>query len=294
MNKPRIILLAIIVLFGAGLITMLFVRKIKTPYETTLAPAFQILGKTTKTIDRTFSRVIPLDSMDEAEFGKNLAKMYIECIDPNDKDYIYCNEAIKYLSQYKQKPFEYYVFISEYGSPNAFALPGGSIFVTRGLMNILKTEGELVSILAHEMGHIELSHCFDLVKNQMLSEKYAGEEFGVIADIVVNIMLNHTYSKTVENEADEYGFRIIKKSRYEPATFADAFQRLIDYEEDMGYTSDSDDHANVFRDYFMTHPPTPLRVEKFRSQADNWRMIHPKEVRITGETSFRDRTFTVW
>ena len=55
--------------------------------------------------------------------------------------------------------------------PNAFALPGGVIIVTGGLLKTLKSEAELAAVLSHEMGHIELSHCLDTVRFQLLARK---------------------------------------------------------------------------------------------------------------------------
>lgn len=290
MNKSRVIFFSVILLSGVVLVVLLINKRIKTQYETTLAPAFQLLGLTTKTVDRTLSRVIPLDATDEGEYGRAIAARY-ECnVDPEDKDHIYVNQVMAYVAEQAHKPFEYKTFVVDYYDPNAFALPGGVVIVTRGLLDMLESEAQLAGILAHEIGHIELSHCFDLVKFEILTEKYAGESIGFIADMIVALFLRHSFSKTMENEADEFAFATIRNTAYDPYGVGEAFEQLNEYYEQYGFTTD-DEHADVLRDYFMSHPPLELRIEKFKEKAKAWEKNNPHEVRVQGIKSFSNRRF---
>jgi len=62
-----------------------------------------------------------------------------------------------------------------------FTLPSGVILVTKGLLETMQSESELVSILAHELGHIERGHCFDVVKYELLARKIKSEKLGELA-----------------------------------------------------------------------------------------------------------------
>jgi len=286
----RLSFLLLILLAGAVLTVVIYKKKIQTQYDSTLAPAFQLFGGTTKTVNRIFSRAIPVDEVDEREFGNEIAKRYDENTDKDSPDYKYLNNLIINLSKYKKKPFKYRVYPIDYDYPNAFAMPGGVILVTTGLLGSLETEGELVSILAHEMGHIELSHCFDLVRFELLTKKIGDESIGWLADFAINLLLRDSFSKTMENEADEFAFDLVKKTKYDPMSLADSFKRLEEYvEKNYYYNDDEEKHADPVRDYFMSHPPLKLRIEKFSSDAVVWWRMHSKEKRYLGKLNLKER-----
>jgi beta-barrel assembly-enhancing protease len=162
--------------------------------------------------------------------------------------------------------------------------------VTRGLLNILETEGELVSILAHEMGHIERSHCLNIVKYELLAKKIGDAELGRFADLITAIFLRQAFSKTQENEADEYAFQLLEQTQYDPHSVGQAFQRLLDYQKQYGYPSVAKQEADVIRDYLLSHPPVEIRIDKFTSQAKTWwRRAQGKERRYVGKRNLAEQ-----
>ena len=62
------------------------------------------------------------------------------------------------VRQLGSTPYEYQFFVINQSVPNAFAVPGGYIFIYRGLIEMMTSEGELAGILSHEMGHIQAHH----------------------------------------------------------------------------------------------------------------------------------------
>lgn len=279
MKAFRFIFLICILLAGIGLIVLFILEQVTTPLKSTLVPFYQVIGITTKSVDRVFSRIIPVNDLDEAKMGNYFASYYSFETNPGDPGQVYVESLLKKLIPFVQKPFPYRVYVISDTSPNAFALPGGVILVTRGLLNIMKTDGEVTAILAHEIGHIELSHCFDAVKFERLATKMGNKTLGEILDFTFRLLLRHSFSKTEENEADEYAFDLLLQTRYDPSAMGRAFGRLLSYEAGSSYSPRTGEKAGIIKDYFRSHPRLATRKEKFEQEAKVWRMLHPKEQR---------------
>ncbi len=287
MIKLRLVFLALLIAFGMGLTVLFFIIKPTTPLEYTFAPAFQFLGRGAKTMDRTLTRLVPVDSGDEAAFGDAIAARYETESDRESADGRYLNALVGVLSRHAKKPFRYRVFVIE-GEPNACALPGGVIIVTRGLLETMKSEGEVVAILSHEMGHIELSHCFDTVRFQLLSQKTGRHTMGQLADFSMNVMLRHSFSKTQEEEADRYAYDLVLQTDYTPSSVGDSFKSFLSYEM-KNHEDEKRLKADIFRDYFMTHPHTIHRQEKYSEEARRWWITHKGEKKYRGLKNLRLR-----
>jgi predicted Zn-dependent protease len=168
------------------------------------------------------------------------------------------------------------------------ALPGGAILVTRGLLETLGSEAELVAVLAHELGHIEQGHCFDAVKFSLTARKIGAAPLGNLADMTVDLLIGHSFSKTQEAEADQYSFMALVNSDYDPNAVGNAFDSMLAYAKKREVTP-ATSGLNPIRDYFMSHPPLELRGAKYRGEARLWWDRHPNEVRYVGEANLRER-----
>lgn len=280
----------IILLFGfAGLsiIAALTTVDLSQNNSVTFAPLFQLLGKAPQSLSRSVTKMLPIDSVDEGELGKNLRSYYSSSSTPNpdeQKSLVYLNSIIKRLQAFKKKPFDYEIRILSAETPNAMALPGGVIVVTTGLLKTVKSESELVAVIAHEMGHVELSHCFDSVKYEILSKKITHNSLGAIADFSRNLLIRHAFSKTQEDEADNYGFQLLTNSEYDPSAMSKAFIRL---KASSLQTSNS---PNPLRDYFLSHPPLDQRIAKFSTEAQVWWNGRSNEKRYIGIKNLEEKT----
>lgn len=227
----------------------------------TAAPLFELMGKPLKTADRALTRVLPISDLDERELGEAIALRYASYRDEGVPEQKYLDELVQALTRNNEKGFEYRVFILPSSVPNAAAAPGGVLFVTSGLLTMVETESELVSILGHEIGHVELSHCMDMVRFQLLAQKIDSRPLGEIADIAVGIMLRPSFSKTQEADADRYGFGVLIREAYNPFGMANAFDKLA------ALDPSSMDRANPLYEYFMSHPYSKLRADRYRAEA---------------------------
>ena len=286
-SSKRLVGLALILLAGAGLIFALASERIETPLGSSLAPAFELIGIPVKAVNQFVTRVLPIDGVDEGEFGDVLRTRYDARADLGDQDFLYLNALMQRLAVHGEKPFEYRVYVMDTAIPNAFALPGGVILVTSGLLEVLRSEAELAAVLAHEIGHIERGHCLDAVRFRLLADKFGARPLGQIVDAGVHVLLAHSFSKTQEDDADEYAYSLLLTTRYDPRAVGLSFRSLREYVAERRSTRSG---ANPFRDYFSSHPPLAIREDRFTERADAWWWRNARETRLLGEENLSRRS----
>ena len=274
--KARIVMLVVLLGLGVALGVGIYVNRVETPVPTTFTSAFQIFGETVRVADRFAGRLMPVSDFDEAELGRALKSFYGGGATPADA---YVNDILKSVSERKQKNFEYEAQAVDWNVPNAMALPGGVIFVTTGLLETLDNESQLAAVSAHEVGHVELSHCVDRVKYEITAKKLGVLPLGEIADMTVNLMFSHSFSKTQEHEADLYAWTWLSHSRYDPRGVGASFDALRRFEEKYG---GSGYKSGLLRDYFSSHPPLAIRAHEFGNRAARWWQGNYMESRYIG------------
>ncbi len=133
----------------------------------------------------------------------------------------------------RKLPYEFFIVNS--GEVNAFALPGGAIFVNRGLILVLNNESELAGILGHELGHVNARHHVKFLEKQyginliltILSIFVSGKDYG---DLVINLgriganLLTLKYSRQQESQADELGVKFAYEAGYDPRGLLETFK----------------------------------------------------------------------
>ena len=145
---------------------------------------------------------------------------------------------------------------------NAFALPGGPVFVSRGILTYMNSEAELVSVLGHETGHVTAKHSVSQIsKQQILQIGLIGamvlrpelQQFGQAASAGLGLLFLK-FSRDDETQADDLGFRYMTSGGYQPTEMAEMFktlQRLSGPEGSRGTP-----------EWQSTHPDPGNRVQK--------------------------------
>ncbi len=172
------------------------------------------------------------------------------------------------LNKYSRRGFSYKAYVYEDSVPNAFALPGGVIAVSSGLLETMENESAVFAVLAHEMGHVELRHCIDAVRYEVLAKKTGNETLGELADLAWNLFFRYSFSKAQERDADDWAWKILLVSEYNPGGLALAFEGLAGYYD--SYSWSVENKAHPVRDYFSSHPPLKVRMERYREESQAW------------------------
>ena len=169
--------------------------------------------------------------------------------------------------------FDYKFYIIKDEVPNAFALPGGYIFVTTSIIPIINSEDELAGIIGHEIIHSNNRHSVRQIKKRIIPTIIT-LPLDIAADIVpvfgtltspikaAENMLFASYSRKFETEADEQGVILAAKAGYDPLALTTALNRLMGTLEYM--TGEKEEKS-----YFADHPYTPDREANIRNVTKN-------------------------
>jgi predicted Zn-dependent protease len=117
---------------------------------------------------------------------------------------------------------------------NAFAVPGGFIYITRGIFGTLNSEAELVGVLGHEIGHVTARHSVNQMSKQQIQQLGLGIGVMVVEDLQEYsgllqtglALLNLKYSRDDESQADRLGFRYMTELHYDPYALVGVFETL--------------------------------------------------------------------
>jgi predicted Zn-dependent protease len=172
-----------------------------------------------------------------------------------------------------RKNITFQFHIVDMAEPNAFALPGGYIYVSRGLLALTNTEGELAGVVGHEIGHVAGRHAVQRISKQApfavvfglvsgitgLVSSTVGDLLGGIGNLAQSAIFS-PYSRSQETEADEVGQRIAAEAGWDPvelSTFLATLGRDVALHEKEPRKPS----------FFDSHPATPDRVADTARQA---------------------------
>lgn len=175
-------------------------------------------------------------------------------------------EAIgrKLVAALEKPTFEYRFAVVDQPESNAFALPGGHIYVSRGLLSLVVSEAELAGVIAHEIQHVERRHS---VKRMQKSRRLGVLSLpgraaaGIISDDLARLvgapfeLVAAGYSRDQETESDVLGQALCARAGYEPAALARILDRMEVFES-IG--SEEKRRAS----FFDSHPTTDDRVAR--------------------------------
>ncbi|MEP1596254.1 MAG: M48 family metalloprotease [Halieaceae bacterium] len=169
-------------------------------------------------------------------------------------------------------PYTFRFAIVDQFEPNAFASPGGVIYVSRGLMSQMNNEAELAGVLAHEISHVTQRHHARQIGRSVGAGLFTlpGKAVGVVSQDLGNIInapieaagqvYLASYSRGQESEADAYGMRLAAGAGYNPRSLADALSGIERTVEALT----GEKHKASF---FDSHPTTPTRVADIATES---------------------------
>ncbi|NEP34616.1 MULTISPECIES: M48 family metallopeptidase [unclassified Moorena] len=162
-------------------------------------------------------------------------------------------------------PFEFYL-LSDPRTVNAFALPGGQIFLTLAMLRRLNTEAQLAGVLGHEIGHVVGRHGAEHLAKQKLGvalvnavgiaasdDAQSGRQAALLAQ-AINQMVSLKYGREDELESDRLGFRFMTQAGYNPRGIVELMQVLNSIRQ-----------GGQPPEFFSTHPNPSNRIEQLQS-----------------------------
>ncbi len=162
-------------------------------------------------------------------------------------------------------PFEFHLLADDQ-IVNAFALPGGQVFITAGLFKRLETEGQLAGVLGHEIGHVVARHSAQHIAKQELTQGLTGALVLSTYDpsnpssqgtaqiaMVVGQLINMKFGRDDELQSDQLGVRIMSEAGYDPRALLGVMKVL---EEAAGSARQPE--------FFSTHPNPENRIERIQ------------------------------
>jgi predicted Zn-dependent protease len=169
-------------------------------------------------------------------------------------------------------PYEFdFHLLADPQTINAFALPGGQVFITRALYDKLQTEGELAGVLGHEIGHVVARHSAEQIAKTQLTEGLTGAAVIATYDpnnpasansaqvaALIGQLITLKFSRNDELEADKYGVCFMNAAGYDPNEMVNVMQVL-----------EASSTGNEPPEFFSTHPSPANRIQEIQTDIQN-------------------------
>jgi len=171
-----------------------------------------------------------------------------------------------------QTPYEYdFHLLEDPQTINAFALPGGQIFITRALFDRLETEGQLAGVLGHEIGHVVARHSAEHIAKAQLTEGLTGAAVLATYDpnnpasansaqiaALIGQLINMKFGRDDEPEADALGVCFMNDTGYDPNEMVNVMEIL-----------EAASQGNAPPEFFSTHPSPENRIARIQEAIQN-------------------------
>lgn len=206
-----------------------------------------------------YIQVSNISDAEEVELGRRINNMLLE-----QQYQLYNNNQVQsYVDRIGQRlvsqsdsrdlPFQFQVVASD--EVNAFAIPGGYVYVTTGLLQAVENEAQLASVLAHEISHINERHSVEAIKRATLAQgiaETADIETSTLAQVGYQLTIELPRSRDFEYAADEGGLEIMRQAGYPTMAFINFLEIL--------------ESASGTPEFLRTHPTSANRIEELRNQ----------------------------
>jgi len=261
--------------------------------ETRVGPeaVLNAMADTQRELSRVPAAATRISDEKEISIGNTLAERYSAQLGIGDaamQDYV--NLVGRKVSGRARRKFDYkFHYVPSDGLVNAFALPGGHVFIGKGLIRLMQTEDELASVLGHEVEHIDNYHCVERYQLQVhMHDLPLAELLALPVEL-----FQAGYSKEQELEADRDGTYLAVMAGYSPQGAVHLFERFGRMHRAYVLKAESPDQelSQVaiagMEGYFRTHPLTEERVNQIeRLIADKkWRTVQEKALQVLPEVA---------
>lgn len=209
-----------------------------------------------------YIQVSNISDAEEVNIGQRINQMLL-----SQQYDLYSNQQVQsYVNRVGQRlvsasdsrdiPFKFQVVESQ--EINAFAVPGGFIYVTTGLLQAAENEAQLASVLAHEISHINERHSVQAIRRAVLAQgiaETANIESSTLAQIGYRLAVELPRSREFEYAADQGGLRIMRQAGYPPMAFIEFLNML--------------ESTTGTPEFLRTHPTSANRIQELRQEIES-------------------------
>jgi predicted Zn-dependent protease len=230
---------------------------------------------------RLASALIPISDEEEIILGKRVAAQVITRygVEDNAATTYYLNLMLTVIAQRSDRPnIPYHVAILATDDVNAYACPGGYIFVTRGVLNMVQDEAELAAVLAHEVSHVTERHIVTALRNSKLMKvgtDVAAQAFrtpGPLLDQMTSFATDSLFEglkKSDEYDSDQKAVEYLDRLGYDYPAMLDVLE-LLESRRKQGVT----------KVLSKTHPSPKTRSKKLKAATRKLSLEEPTGIRM--------------
>src|SRR5258708_8762993 len=192
--------------------------------DVSLSSLVELWSDALRDADQVGMKLTRVSDAEEMRIGSDLARGITETEDEAETAYVKA-VAQPLLAHVRRQGIHYEFHVIESAQINAFALPGGQIFVMRGLLDFVESEAELSAVLGHESSHVDLRHCIERYQYEAKLNKAGVPELGPVVEMA-HRLATFAFSPEQELDADALGQTLSVEAGYNPDAAADLFKRM--------------------------------------------------------------------
>jgi predicted Zn-dependent protease len=257
------------------------------------SPAFAQLGALSKGLKRAQQiDDLTISDGEEQQIGAQVSERIRQRfgVVQNADVHKYVSSVGLLLTQASERPkLQWRFIVLDTDGVNAFASPGGFVHITRGALALIQNEAELAGVLGHEITHITEKHTINAIKKNKAVQIGADEAGGnkgmlisAMAGKVYEMVIENSFDRGDEREADQEGVTLAAKAGYAAAGLADFLQRLAERNKNQKERNG----------LFASHPETTDRIEKIRKDAKGLRTTAMVAARYQGHIKYQPTAIT--
>jgi predicted Zn-dependent protease len=265
--------------------------------DVSFASVLEIWGDILRDADQFGLKLTRVSDREEMQVGKDIS----EVMGAREKQDALSAEYVSAVGRalvphVKRAGIGYQFHVIEAGSMvNAFALPGGQIYVTTGMLGFLRSEAELAAILGHEISHVDLRHCIERYQYELALKRVGARAVGQLAEIARRLVAVE-YGKYQELEADAHGIRLSVLAGYDPEAGPGVFDRLGRHFREKASPDPRSPVGEILQAlgevpeaYFRSHPRSAERKRRLDSLMARNRELLAERSFYVGVENYRER-----
>jgi len=284
-------LIILIVILAAAAAALYYSGRHKQEARVGPEAVLNALAETERELSRMPAAVTRMSDEEEIRTGNALAEHYSAQYGQGDalmQDYV--ATVGRKVAAHARRKFDYkFHYVPDETLVNAFALPGGHVFIGQGMIRLMQTEDELASVLGHEVEHIDNYHC---VERYQLKARVHGLPLAELLVLPIELF-QAGYNKEQELEADRDGTYLAVLAGYSPQGAIHLFETFQRLHRQYVLKAESPDQelsqvaiAGI-EGYFRSHPLPEERVNQLERiiAAKKWASVPEKALRVRPESA---------